>query len=87
MVKSKTTITVRDVEPEVKENLKQEANKKGVTFNKYMNELFEINDPKEVYKKLYEETSHQQAVNIKVMREMTNKLDDIHKIMKQIEEE
>ncbi|HGL6807996.1 hypothetical protein I4131_12265 [Staphylococcus aureus] len=87
MGKSKTTITVRNVDPEVKETLKQEANKKGVTFNKYMNELFEINDPKEVYKKLYEETSHQQAVNIKVMKEMTKKLDDIHKIMKQIEEE
>ncbi|MGX0299946.1 hypothetical protein ACUXHU_002280 [Staphylococcus hominis] len=87
MKKEKTTITIRDVEPEVKENLKKEANKKGLTFNKYMNDLFEINDPKEVYKKLYEETSHQQAVNIKVMKEMTKKIDDIHKIMKQLEEE
>ena len=87
MKKTKTTITVRDVDPEIKENLKQEANKKGLTFNEYMNELFEINDPKEVYKKLYEETSHQQAISIKVMKEMTKKLDDIHKIMKQIEVE
>lgn len=87
MREQKTTITIKDVDPFVKDNLKKEAKKQGMSFNKYMNYLFEKNDPKEIYKKLYEETSHQQSVNIKVMKEMVSKIDEIHKIMKQIEEE
>lgn len=87
MREQKTTITIKDVDPFVKDNLKKEAKKQGMSFNNYMNYLFEKNDPKEIYKKLYEETSHQQSVNIKVMKEMVSKIDEIHKIMKQIEEE
>lgn len=87
MESKKTTITVRDVDKKVKENLMAEAKKQGISFNKYINNLLEKNDPKEVYRNLYEETSHQQAGNIKVMKEMVNKLDEIHKVIKQIEEE
>lgn len=87
MESKKTTITVRDVDKKVKENLMAEAKKQGISFNKYINNLLEKNDPKEFYRNLYEETSHQQAGNIKVMKEMVNKLDEIHKVIKQIEEE
>lgn len=87
MKTQKTTITIREVDPIIKESLKDEARKSGISFNKYMNNLFEENTPKEQYKKLYEEQTHQQAVNTKVMKEMVSKLDEMYKIIKQLEEE
>lgn len=87
MKDEKTQIHIKSISKSLKERHQNIAKERGLTFSKYLTEMLENNDPLEQYKKLYEETLHQQAVNTKVMKEMVDKLDEIHKIIKQIEEE
>ncbi|MBM6371506.1 hypothetical protein [Staphylococcus haemolyticus] len=87
MKSKKVQINIKNIDENLKNRHQKIAEENGMTLNKYLINLLEKTDPIEQYKKLYEETTHQQSVNIKVMKEMVSKLDDIHKIMKQIEEE
>lgn len=87
MNSKKTQINIKNLDISLKQRHQKIAEEKGMKFNTYLIHLLESTDPTEQYKKLYEEQTHQQAANIKVMKEMVSKLDDIHKIIKQIEEE
>jgi len=84
---SKTRLHIRNIDVNLKQRHQEIAKEKGLNFSDYIIKILEENDPLEQYRKLYEETSHQQAQTLKVMNELTEKVDKVYNIMKRIEDE
>ncbi|EGQ3392007.1 hypothetical protein KND94_001966 [Staphylococcus pseudintermedius] len=76
-----TSINIRNVSKGLHLRLKQEAKDNGMKLNEYLLQILEANDPFERYRKLYEEQTHQQAQNTKVLQELVSKQDEILSIL------
>jgi hypothetical protein len=85
MVMETTSINIRNVTKGLHLRLKQEAKDNGMKLNEYLLQILEENDPQERYKKLYEEQTHQQAQNTKVLQDLVSKQDEILNILNSID--
>ena len=81
----KTSILIRNVDKALHLRLKQEAADKGMNLNEYLLSILVDIDPMERYRKLYEEQTHQQAQNTKVLKEVAMKSDRILEIIEEVE--
>ncbi|MDK9850202.1 hypothetical protein [Staphylococcus equorum] len=80
-----TSINIRNVDKGLHLRIKQKAKDSGYNLNEYLLKILEDNDPLEQYRKLYEEQTHQQAQNTKVLKEVTSKQDKILSILESVD--
>lgn len=85
--KNSVKMTIRGIDAGVKNRHEQIAKEKNITFNKHINNLLETEDPLNHYRKLYEETKHQNTQLLKVLKELTKNTDTILEKFKNLEEE
>ena len=79
------SLYIRNLDKGLHLRIKQEEKEKGYSMNEYILKLLEENDPLEQYKKLYEEQTHQQAQNTKVLKEVASKQDKILNILESVD--
>ena len=80
-------INIKNVDAGVKNRHQQIANEKNISLNKHFNILLETQDPLNHYRKLYEETKHQNTQLLKDLQELTKNTDTILDKFKKLEEE